>query len=80
MATGTLEGVKRRDRFGQVTSAVLDGRAFSNADEDPVVGMLIGGSNSRVAAKIVDLDPQEQMVSQIWGLCVRLEDRQGVPL
>jgi hypothetical protein len=40
--------------------------------------MLIGGSNDRVAGKLVDLDPQQQMVSQIWGLTIRLQDDRGV--
>lgn len=39
---------------------------------DPIVGMQIADANSRVAGKIVDLDPQQQMVSQIWGMIVRL--------
>ena len=41
---------------------------------DPVIGMAIADANTRVAGKIVDLDPQQQMVSQIWGLIVRLTD------
>jgi hypothetical protein len=39
---------------------------------DPIVGMQVMGANARVAGKLVDLDPQQQMVSQIWGLQVRL--------
>ncbi|HEX3315101.1 MAG TPA: hypothetical protein VHR72_09440 [Gemmataceae bacterium] len=61
----------------RVTSAVLDGRVFTLPDEDPVVGMLVNGSADRVAGKLVDLDPQHQMVSQIWGLVVRLADERG---
>ncbi len=61
----------------RVTAAVLDGETFTHRSQDPVVGMRIGGSNDRVAAKLVDLDPQQQMVSQIWGLTVRLEDAAG---
>jgi len=41
---------------------------------DPVVGMAIADANARVAGKIVDLDPQQQLVSEIWGLVVRLTD------
>lgn len=61
----------------RVTSAVLDGRVFTRPDEDPVVGLLVNGSADRVAGKLVDLDPQQQMVSQIWGLAVRLADDRG---
>jgi hypothetical protein len=39
---------------------------------DSIVGMQIMGANTRVAGKLVDLDPQQQMVSQIWGMLVRL--------
>lgn len=44
----------------------------STSTTDPIVGMQIMGANARVAGKIVDLDPQQQMVSQLWGLIVRL--------
>ncbi|MDF5739497.1 MULTISPECIES: hypothetical protein [unclassified Nostoc] len=36
----------------------------------------IDGSNNRVGGKMVDLDPQMQMVSGIWGLTIRLTDGQ----
>jgi hypothetical protein len=49
-----------------------DGTSATSAAQDPAVGLLIGGANERVAAKLVDLDPQWQMASQIWGLEVRL--------
>jgi len=50
----------------------LDGSTTSNSAQEPVIGMLIGGSNQRVSGKMVDLDPQMQMVSEIWGLNMRL--------
>ena len=37
---------------------------------DPAVGSAICGSTDRVAGKMVDLDPQWQLSSQIWGLDV----------
>ncbi|MEH3062532.1 MAG: hypothetical protein PGN33_07075 [Methylobacterium radiotolerans] len=49
-----------------------DGTGTDRSEADPAVGMSIGGANERVAAKLVDLDPQWQMASQIWGLEVRL--------
>ncbi|MEJ0079276.1 MAG: hypothetical protein WDO17_28340 [Alphaproteobacteria bacterium] len=55
-----------------------DGTSQSDPAKDPVVGMLIGGSNTRVSGKLVDLDPQWQMASQIWGLEVKLTDAKGV--
>ncbi|QBQ99143.1 hypothetical protein [Paraburkholderia pallida] len=44
---------------------------------DPVLDYLIADSGSRVCAKLVDLDPEQQLVSQIWGLQVRIVDAQG---
>jgi len=41
---------------------------------DSVVGLSIGDAPARVAGKIVDLDPQQQLVSELWGLIVRLTD------
>ena len=54
-----------------------DGTSQSDPNKDPVIGMLIGGSNTRVSGKLVDLDPQWQMASQIWGLEVKLTDDKG---
>lgn len=63
----------------RVTAAVVDGRTMTDSSEDPVVGQIVGGSTDRVSGKLVDLDPQQQMVSQIWGLAVNLHDANGVP-
>ncbi len=49
----------------------------SPADDDPVAAGSVTGSASRVSGKIVDLDPQWQMSSEIWGLTVRLADADG---
>ncbi|HEV2955476.1 MAG TPA: hypothetical protein VGX95_05120 [Xanthobacteraceae bacterium] len=57
-----------------------DGTGATSAAQDPAVGLIIGGANERVAAKIVDLDPQWQMASQIWGLEVRLTAGKEPPL
>ncbi len=62
----------------KITSAVLDGRVCTRPKDDPVIGLVVVGSNDRVAAKLVDLDPQQQFVSQIWGLSVCLVDENGV--
>src|SRR3954471_18969087 len=57
-----------------------DGTSQSDPTKDPVIGMLIGGSNTRVGGKLVDLDPQWQMASQIWGLEVKLTDNKGAAI
>ncbi len=59
-----------------ITGAVLNGRACGTGD-DPVLSMQLTGADDRVAGKLVDLDPQQQMVSEIWGLGIRLQDAKG---
>jgi hypothetical protein len=61
-----------------VTSALRsDGSA---AADDPVLGCLVADSDRRAPAKLVDLDPQQQMVSTIWGLEIRICDVSGSTL
>lgn len=50
----------------------LDGTTTSDPKEDPIIGMSVMDTDSRVAGKMVDLDSQQQMVSEIWGLIVRI--------
>jgi len=62
-------------RFRQcvVTSVVYkDGSTCSDPSLDPVIGLAVNGSDSRVEGKLVDLDSEQQMVSQIWGFSVNL--------
>ena len=47
---------------------------------DPVLSSKIADSDDRVCGKLADLDPQQQLVSEIWGLQVRLTDRMGANL
>ncbi len=51
-----------------------DGSSTSDENDDPAIGLSIAGSDDRVGAKLVDLDPQWQLASQIWGLEIRLSD------
>jgi len=44
---------------------------------DPILTYLIADSDQQVAAKLVDLDPQQQLVSEVWGLEVRICDSHG---
>jgi hypothetical protein len=61
-----------------VTAALhADGTA---AVEDPIVGAQVLGNPKGSAAKIVDLDSEQQMVSQIWGFTVQLASASGSPL
>src|SRR6478609_3431871 len=56
-----------------VTTAFDAGGAPVRAG-DPVLGLAVADSDERVAAKMCDLDTEQQLVSEIWGLEVRLVD------
>ncbi len=58
----------------KVTSAFMPGGLSSS---DPILSMLIADSDSEVCAKLVDLDSEQQLVSTIWGLQVRITDGDG---
>jgi hypothetical protein len=61
------------DFYGcSVTGA--DGPGGPAAAGDPVLALAVSGTPDRPSAKMVDLDPDWQMSSQIWGLTVRLFD------
>jgi hypothetical protein len=53
-----------------VKRAVYTDRSLAKtAADDPVIGLTLGQIDS---ATLVDLDPEQQMVSQIWGLQLQL--------
>ncbi len=59
----------------KVTSAVFkDGTVARTSTDDPVVGANLARAGR---ARLVDLDPEQQMVSQIWGLRLRLTSATG---
>jgi hypothetical protein len=49
-----------------------DGTWSEDGGADAAVGALVLDAGDRPSAKIVDLDPQQQGVSQLWGLQIRL--------
>jgi hypothetical protein len=49
-------------------------------DSDPVLRCFVADSDSSVCAKLVDLDSEQQLVSEIWGLKVRIADVNGSTL
>jgi hypothetical protein len=75
---GTTNGWWNPDGTGsfRLVGCTVQSVAYGGASgvADPIVGMQIADANSKVAGKIVDLDPQQQMVSQIWGMIVRLSN------
>ena len=55
--------------------------AMPNAvPDDPILACLVADSESHATAKLVDLDPEQQLVSEIWGLQVRITDPSGKTL
>ena len=44
---------------------------------DPVLSCFVADADMRAPAKLVDLDSEQQMVSEIWGLQVRIADAAG---
>jgi hypothetical protein len=62
-----------------VTSAFLaDGSPVPRTD--PVLECLIGDADRRAPAKLVDLDPEQQLVSQLFGLELRITATDGETL
>lgn len=59
----------------QITSAWMP--AGQVAASDPVLQAIVADSDSNVPAKMTDLDSEQQLVSEIWGLQVRIADSQG---
>lgn len=53
-----------------VTGGFLNGRALSTSQDDPVIGLTLQNAVDRAPGKLVDLDPQQQMVSMIFGMQV----------
>jgi hypothetical protein len=56
----------------RITGARLGERSISAPGQDPVIGMALESAADRVFGKLADLDPQQQMCSQIWGMRLRL--------
>jgi len=64
----------------EVTGGYLNGSAVCTTGADAVVGMTIQNAADRAPGKLVDLDPQQQMVSEIWGMQLRIVDGAGQTL
>src|SRR6476469_1189116 len=55
-----------------VTGGFLNGRALSTPQDDAIIGLTLQNATDRTPGKLVDLDPQQQMVSMIFGMQVRV--------
>lgn len=59
-----------------VTSAWLaDGTQA--VDEDPILAAIVADSDRLAPAKLVDIDPEQQLASTIWGMEVRIATSAG---
>lgn len=58
-----------------IGSAFVSGASVPTSD--PVLGCIVADSDGSVPGKLVDLDPEQQLVSEIWGLQVRIADSEG---
>lgn len=54
-----------------------DGRDAVEAADDPVIGMRVMDGSNRVFAKMADLDPLQQAVTQLFGLKIRIVASDG---
>lgn len=62
-----------RLRKTKVTSvAYKDGSSANITSEDPIIGQSIFDGDDTVPGKMVDLDPEQQMVSEIWGWSIQI--------
>lgn len=52
-----------------------DGTVVSEGDE--LIGQLIRGADGRTTGKMVDLDPQQQMCSELWAVQLRILTKAG---
>jgi len=59
----------------KVTTAWMSSGKVTSSD--PVLGYIIADSDTQAPAKLVDLDSEQQMASEIWGLQVRIADGGG---
>ena len=62
----------------KVTSAWTPSGGVTSSD--PVLSYIVADADGQVPGKMVDLDPEQQLVSEIWGLQVRIADANGVTL
>src|SRR5271154_2393448 len=59
----------------RITSAWMS--AGPTAHDDLALRCIVADSDNRVPAKLVDLDSEQQLVSEIWGLQVRIAGPDG---
>lgn len=63
-----------------ITGAFLNGQSLITPADDAVIGLTVQNATDRAPGKLVDLDPQQQMVSEIFGMQVQLAGPHGEAL
>ena len=54
-----------------------DGSVATDSSADAMVSKLVATADGRSAGKMVDLDPQMQMTSELWGIAIRFYSPDG---
>ena len=57
---------------GVQTAVTRDGTIWNSKNPEPIIGATVDSTDDPVTAKLVDLDTEQQMVSQIWGLQIKV--------
>ena len=62
------------DFTGCVVTKVVygPGDEATTAEQDPIIGQAVAAVYSKAQAKLVDLDPDQQNVSEVWGLTLQV--------
>ena len=54
------------------TAVDATGQIYQTNSADPIIGAAVSSTDQPIFAKLVDLDTEQQMVSQIWGLQIEV--------
>ena len=54
------------------TAVTKDGTVWNSSNSEPIIGAAVNSTDNPVTAKLVDLDTEQQMVSQIFGLQIKV--------
>jgi hypothetical protein len=57
-----------------VQSVTTKSGTITNPASDPLIGQLVVSTNTPTVGKLVDLDPDQQQVSQVWGMQLGIGD------
>jgi len=55
----------------------IDGTTCNTSADDPIIGSPVQSTDQPQVAKVVDLDPEQQMATEIWGFQVQVGTASG---